>query len=197
MAGDDRNREQEEEPRVIISDKRHSRDEEEEAADEGQEQAAAAEPELEVVEPAKKAGASVDEEKEDSPPPPPPGAEAQSPAAAAPEDAAAGAAEMDQLKLIFEAGISSYLAGQVSMLINFALIYLGRAANPATGLVAVDARKAKTAIDSLEFIGSQIKEELPEAEQKQLAGIIADLKFNFMQAATGGSDPTPPPGNGN
>ncbi len=103
---------------------------------------------------------------------------------------------MDQLKMIFDAGISSYLAGQVSMLINFALIYLGRAANPATGLVAVDTKKAKISIDSLEFIGSQIKDELPEAEQKQLAGIIADLKYNFMQAAAGAKDPTPPAGDG-
>jgi hypothetical protein len=187
MAGNDKHQEQEEQPWVIISDKRHSRDE----------NAAEAEAQEQTAKPESKPQAAA-------PPPPPPVTPAEPAAAKAEpvaqaagpaEDDLAHAAEMEQLKLIFEAGLTSYLAGQISMFINFALIYLGRAANPATGLVAVDIKKAKSAIDTLEFVSAQIREELPAAEQKQLAAIVADLKFNFTQTAIT-SDPLPPKGNG-
>lgn len=213
MAADEKNRDEEGRPRVIISDKRHSRAEEEVAAEEQSapsppkeaeavnappaDEKSQSEPELEVVEP-EKAAEPAEAEKE-------PAATAEHESQPPLHDHAPGeaaedipqSAEMEQLKLIFEAGITSYLAGQVSMIINFALIYLGRAANPATGLVAVDIKKAKASIDTLEFIGAQIKGELPAAEQQQLAGIIADLKYTYLQAATGGGgEPAPPKGNG-
>jgi len=205
MAGNDKHRDQEERPHIIISDKRHSREEEEIPEAPAEERPAAAEtkpstaePELEVVEPeAAPAVPAADENPAASGTSDAPQAIRREPPEGGPvEEELQQSAEMEQLKLIFGAGITSYLAGQVSMIINFALIYLGRAANPATGLVAVDIKKAKASIDTLEFIANQIRSELPAEEQQQLAGIVADLKYTFMQAATGATEPEPPKGNG-
>ena len=196
MADKDKERDQEEQQGVVISDKRHSRNEDEVAAA-PEDEKARAEPELEVVEPDAETQSGEAPAEEQPEVPAPPEQPQPDPAAEAPAEGMPQSAEMDQLKLIFDAGISSYLAGQISMFINFALIYLGRAPNPASGLVATDIKKAKMAIDTLEFVSNQINEELPEAEQQQLAGIVADLKYTFMQAASGGPAPTPPAGNGN
>ena len=66
------------------------------------------------------------------------------------------------------------------------LIYLGQAANPATGLVTVDLDNAKVAIDTLEFIMDKVKDDLPKEEEEGFTKFIADLKYSFMQAASSG-----------
>lgn len=176
----DQDNTEQDERKVIISDMRHSRNEE----DVTEEASPVAEPELELVE----QESPVDQEPE--PGPTEQLAAGPGPAPEAPADPEQGepSAEFDQIKMIFEAGLPNYLKSQVTLLANFAMIYLGQAANPATGLVSVDLENAKMAIDMLEFIMGKVKAGLPKEEQDGFAKFIADLKYSFMQAAS--SSPT-------
>ena len=169
MIGDDRkyNDEEQERSEPIIEDLRHSRDLE-------------AEPDepLRVIEP-----------------PAPPVADevpaALPPVEQAPESTGVGeedelpeaAAEMDQLRQIFGMGLTTYLRSQLGMLINFTVIYLGQAPNPATGLIGADLPKAKLAIDMLDFITGAIQAEMPAAERSELKNILDQLKYAFVQSA--------------
>jgi len=106
--------------------------------------------------------------------------------------------EMMQLKMLFEMGLPGYLHGQLQLILNFAVIYLGRQANPATGLVSVDLDKARLAIDLFEFIIEHTKADLPEADYSGLLNVAKNLKMEYAEAAAGGGaapSGTPEPGN--
>lgn len=202
---DKRRRDEEEEPHgIIIEDRRHGRSGEAEEPAAPEEPEAPAEPEQpaepeppsapepgDVVEfPAGSAqdeGDSVPDGRPQAQVPPqeniPPGG----PAGAEADDSP----EMEQLKMIFGMGLDGYLQSQLGLLLNFAIISLGRAPNPATGLVSTELDKAKLAIDLLEFIYARIKSGLPEQAQAELTQIIGDLKYSFMQAAASGPAGTP------
>ena len=107
------------------------------------------------------------------------------------EDAYAQA-EMEHLKMLFGAGLVNYLRSQLGLLLNFALIGLGRAPNPATGLVSTELDKAKLAIDLLEYIAARLKGQLPAQEEQEITRILAELKYTYIQLAGG----APAPGNG-
>jgi len=106
-------------------------------------------------------------------------------------DEQAAALEFEQLKMLFGAGLAAYLHSQVGLLLNFAMIALGRAANPATGLVAVDLEKAKLSIDMIEFIAGRIQADLPAEEKAVIAQYVGELKYLYVQATQAGP---PPPG---
>jgi hypothetical protein len=108
------------------------------------------------------------------------------------EDDPAVAFEMEQLRLLFGAGLTAYLRGQLGLLFNFALISLGRMPNPATGIVAADLEKARLAIDMFEFIASRIQGELQGAERNEVLQLVAELKYSFMQMAQAATPQTPP-----
>ena len=91
--------------------------------------------------------------------------------------------ELEQLRQIFGVGIHGYLRGQISMLANFALIYLGRAPNPATGLVTRDLDQARIAIDLLEFITARLAPALNDNERVEVATLLSELKYVYMQSA--------------
>jgi hypothetical protein len=110
------------------------------------------------------------------------------------DEEAYAAAEMEHLRLLFGAGLITYLRSQLGLLLNFALIGLGRAPNPATGLVSTELDKAKLAIDVLEFTALRLKGQLPANEEQELAQILAELKYTFLQLAS--SAPVPPSGGG-
>jgi hypothetical protein len=122
------------------------------------------------------------------------------------DDAAAGpleedeaqaqeALEMAHIRQVFGAGIVPYLLGQLNFVLNFAVIYLGGAANPATGLVTPDMEKAKLAIDLLEFIFTHVQKELQPADRQNIERVIRDLKLSYMQGLADATvPPAPPPG---
>lgn len=187
----ERERDEKEDKDIIVSDMRHSREMDEEEAD-----SAAAEPPPTAKE------TTASEEEVEPPVEPEPEVKAETPAGveqeaespkqpAAPSQEKVEQAEMDQMRQVFAAGVTGYLSGQIGLLLNFALIALGRAPSPATGLISVELEKAKLAIDVLEFIFGKIKDELPAAERENVASLISDLKYAFMQAATGAT-PAPP-----
>jgi hypothetical protein len=95
--------------------------------------------------------------------------------------------EMEQLRMIFGAGLTAYLHNQLGMLLNFSMIHLGRAPNPATGIVSTDLDKARIAIDTMEFIVSRIQAELPPDERAGAIKLIGELKYVYMQMVSAGS----------
>jgi len=111
-------------------------------------------------------------------------AEGAAPAQQAPAPSEQESFEMAQIREVFGAGIVNYLLGHLNFLLNFAVIYLGRAPNPATGLVSPDLEKAKIAIDMLEFIYARVNKELPAQERTGIERVLADLKLSYMQVIT-------------
>lgn len=182
MADRDREREEGAPGEVIILDKRHSRD-----VEAGAPEAPAAEPETAAPAPAEPPAAAPA-------PPQAPAASAADPAAdrlPEPEeggeeyfadDVAPG--EMAYLRQVFSAGLINYLRSQLGLLLNFALLALGRAPDPATGLVAKNLAHARLAIDLLEQIVVRLEGEMQAAEKVQMKALVSDLKYAYMQAAT-------------
>lgn len=178
--------EQESKGEIIIHDLRHSRDED---GDEELEEQAATEPETQDVEetpepqgtapptetPAKEPTPATQQTQKTHTP-----TESGEPETPLPQG---NPAEMEQLKLIFDAGLTNYLGGQLGILINFALISLGRAPNPATGLVATDMAHAKLAIDLLEVMARGLKDSFPKEEITHVNNVVGELKYTFLQAA--------------
>jgi hypothetical protein len=97
--------------------------------------------------------------------------------------------EMEQLRMLFGGGLSAYLRSQLGLLFNFALIALGRMANPASGIVSVDVDKARLAIDVFEFLVAKLHPELSTEERTEMVNLLAELKYLFMQQRP----PAPPP----
>lgn len=184
---------------VIITDKRHSRalDEMEEAASAPappEPPAAPPAPEPEGVVEFTRPAPSAPAVEAPAAPEPPSTQPDDSPVADEPlaEEEAYAAAEMEHLRMLFGAGLVQYLRGQMGLLLNFALLGLGRAPNPATGLVSTELDKAKLAIDLLEFIAVRLRGQLPETEEQEIAQVLAELKYTFMQLAA--ANPAPPAG---
>ena len=183
MAKNEREHERDSAEGVTISDKRHSRDVDEELEEEAQaavaDEPSAAEVPAEAV---SEEDARIAEQAPSTEPVGAPDLEGQPPVQEA-ERAVADSPEAAQLRMLFEAGIVGYLHGQLDLLLTFALIYLGRRPNPATGLVAADLGKAKLVIDLLDFIHANTQQELSEQDRAGLANLISGLKMEFAQAA--------------
>lgn len=191
---DEHEREEGQPHEILISDKRHSREIEDSGAEppepeEAPAPAQADEPppappagEAQAGEPAQGAG-EVSEPAEKAPPPPPT-AEADS-RRPRPDDSP----EAAQLRLLFEAGLPAYLHSQLQLLLNFAMIYLGRQPNPANGLVTTNLDHARLAIDLFDFIVKRTQGDLPEQDRAGLANLISSLKMEYTQAAQGSAKP--------
>jgi hypothetical protein len=182
---------------IVITDKRHSR-ELEEAEEPAAPPAPAPAPEppaaslppappAGVVEFAKPATSEPAPAEPATEPAPEPGEEEMD------EDAYA-AAEMQHLRMLFGAGLVNYLRSQLGLLLNFAIIYLGRAPNPATGLVGTELDKAKLAIDLLEFTAARLKGQFPANEEQEITQVLAELKYTFLQLASSAPAPSNPGG---
>jgi hypothetical protein len=180
---EDYEREKRDKQDIVISDRRHARDLEAEAEDQEpvQEEPAAQEP-AEVVEfkPPQRETEKPAAKKQAETPPAPPAHEAQ-----IPDDSP----EAAQLRMLFEAGLPAYLHSQLQLLLNFAMIYLGRQPNPATGLVSTDNDKARLAIDLFDFIITRTAEELPEQDRAGLTNLVAGLKMEYAQSLKSGAKP--------
>jgi hypothetical protein len=192
---DEHERDEQREREVLISDKRHSRDLEAQPADEPVDQPATDQPEPEVTA-APDSGKVVEFKAPDrdsaessagdtaagqAPPP-------ETPAPQPPDDSP----EAMQLRMLFEAGLPAYLHSQLQLILNFAMIYLGRHPNPATGLVSTDLDKARLAIDLFDFIVKRTQDELPEQDRAGLGNLISSLKMEYAQAASSGPPPKSP-----
>ena len=103
------------------------------------------------------------------------------------------ALEREQLRQIISLGLVNYLKYQLTMVLNFALLSLGSAPDPVTGLVSKDLPQAKLAIDVLEFLVARLQGEMSVAERQQMAQLVSDLKYSFMQAAADGAPAAGPP----
>ena len=112
------------------------------------------------------------------------------------EELAAQEAEYAYLMQIFGLGLGGYLRSQLGILLNFALINLGRAANPATGLIGADLDQAKVAIDTLEFILSRLQAGLDPRERTEMMQMLSELKYTFMQAVSAAAPKITPPAGG-
>lgn len=65
--------------------------------------------------------------------------------------------------------------------------WLGLLKNPVTGNIEQDLAQAKIAIDSISLMMGQIEGKLDPAEQREIQGLLADLRMNFVQQSAKGS----------
>jgi hypothetical protein len=203
--------EQEREVRVVIQDKRHSRDLE---AQEEEAEAPAPAPAVDLRDnldaEATRPFGELDSKVLDFPQAAalpvlpaddhsrfddfsPDDAELEAPPPGSAEDAAAQA-QAAQLRQVFGLGLSRYLQGQLELLLTFALIGLGRAPDPATGLVAQNLPQARLAIDVLEFLVQRLEPDLHPQDKLQLQQLITDLKYTYMQVVGSAPVVAPPIG---
>ena len=59
--------------------------------------------------------------------------------------------------------------------------YLGLMMNPETKEINQDLKKAKTSIDSIEFLLNQIKDELEAEDKRHIADLLASLQMNYVE----------------
>ena len=180
---DDYERENQDDQEIVISDKRHSRDLEAEAGkSEPVEEEPAAADSGEVVEfaPPQRETPEPVEQAPDEKPQEPSAQEAR---------LSDDSPEAAQLRMLFEAGLPGYLHSQLQLVLNFAMIYMGRQPNPATGLVGVDQENARLAIDLFEFIVTRTNDELPEQDRAGLTNLVAGLKMEFAQTVKDSAAP--------
>jgi F0F1-type ATP synthase membrane subunit b/b' len=59
--------------------------------------------------------------------------------------------------------------------------YLGLMMNPETKEINQDLKKAKTSIDTIEFLLNQIKDELEAEDKKHIADLLASLQMNYVE----------------
>lgn len=181
---DDFERENQDKQDIVISDRRHARDlaaEDEDQAPVKEEPVAEEPPEVVEFKPQQRQAKAPAAEQPVTAPPEPPAQEAQ-----LPDDSP----EAAQLRMLFEAGLSAYLHSQLQLLLNFAMIYMGRQPNPATGLVSADNDKARLAIDLFDFIVTRTAEDLPEQDRAGLTNLVAGLKMEFAQTIKSSAKPT-------
>ena len=65
--------------------------------------------------------------------------------------------------------------------------WLGLLKNPVTGNIEQDLAQAKIAIDSISLMMGQIEGKLEPSEQREIQGLLADLRMNFVQQSAKGS----------
>jgi hypothetical protein len=73
----------------------------------------------------------------------------------------------------------------IDVLHQGAWIDLGLVANPATGLVAKRIDDARAAIDAVSFLAEKAMVLVDEATQKEIRGLVTDLRLNFVRQANG------------
>lgn len=59
--------------------------------------------------------------------------------------------------------------------------WLGLVKNPVTGNIEKDLAQAKIAIDSISLMMGRLEGKLDPAEQREILGLLSDLRMNFVQ----------------
>jgi len=102
--------------------------------------------------------------------------EAQAPAEAAAEQDAAAASTMGEI------GVYGILRFTVSLLSQQAWISLGLQAPPGQE-TKTDLHEARVCIDTLAFVVEKLQPDLDETEKKELQGLLANLRANYVTRA--------------
>ena len=114
------------------------------------------------------------------------------------DDLSRAADRMDPDAALFEeqdsemAGDDPYAAGQIpdvysvlalflGELRNIAWLRMGLVANPATGEMERDLPQAKTAIDTVAFLATQLEPVVAPEERLPLKALVSDLQVNFVE----------------
>ena len=79
--------------------------------------------------------------------------------------------------------LATLLTWFIGILNGKAWEYLGLMMNPETKELNQDLKKAKIAIDSIDFMLERIKHELETEDKKQLENILANLQMNYIEKA--------------
>jgi len=85
------------------------------------------------------------------------------------------------------ADVYGLLKSFIGLLGAYAWQWLGLMKNPVTGNIGQDLTQAKIAIDSISLMMGQLEGKLAESEQRELQGLLADLRMNFVQQSAKGS----------
>lgn len=77
--------------------------------------------------------------------------------------------------------VYTVLAMFLGELRNLAWLRMGLVANPVTGQIERDLAQAKTAIDTVAFLATQIEGIVPPEERLPLRALVSDLQINFIE----------------
>ena len=69
----------------------------------------------------------------------------------------------------------------VSLLAEKAWQTMGLTTKPGTDKIEADLDQARVAIDTTAFLAEKVEPHLPDIEKRQLEGIVADLKLNYVR----------------
>ena len=83
--------------------------------------------------------------------------------------------------------VYAILKSFISLLSAHTWQWLGLIKNPVTGSLDKDLAQAKIAIDSISLMAGQLQGNLDESEQRELQGLLADLRMNYVQQSAKGS----------
>lgn len=75
----------------------------------------------------------------------------------------------------------SLLAMFVGLLTEKAWQTMGLRTKPGTEKIEADFDQARVAIDAAAFLAEKVQPHLPDAEKRQLEGVVADLKLNYVR----------------
>ena len=110
---------------------------------------------------------------------------------AEPEEPAKPEAEEQQAQEEFAGfppvDVYALLGSFIGLLGAHAWQWLGLVKNPVTGNIEQDLVQAKIAIDSISFMMGRLEGKLGPSEQRELQGLLSDLRMNFVQQSAKGS----------
>ena len=69
----------------------------------------------------------------------------------------------------------------VGLLAEKAWQTMGLRAKPGTDKIETDFEQARVAIDTVGFLAEKLQHRLPDEEKRQVEGLLADLKLNYVR----------------
>ena len=81
--------------------------------------------------------------------------------------------------------VYALLSSMIGVLHSFAWQKMGFVASRATGETETDLPQAKVAIDTVQFMVSQLEPELTEGEVRELRRLVMDLQMNYVRKSGG------------
>ena len=100
---------------------------------------------------------------------------------AEPEEPKAEPQEQEEFAGLPPVDVYALLKSFIGLLGAHTWQWLGLVKNPVTGNIEKDLTQAKIAIDSISLMMGQLEAKLDASEQRELQGLLSDLRMNYVQ----------------